>query len=193
MLCRNHPDVSEGVRRCARCGSPYCSDCVVDISGKPYCATCKGEELLDVRSGVSHGAFDFATIGKRFLAAVVDGFLVWIVLAVLNFAFTFGTAAARINSFGFQILWQFLLWGMAVTYQASMLAARGQTLGKMAVRIKVISADGTELTTGQAWGREIARALLGILCIVDYIPAFFNDQKTTLHDMAAKTRVINWT
>jgi len=193
MLCRNHPDVSEGVRRCARCGSPFCTDCVVDISGKPYCATCKGEELLDVRSGVSHGAFDLATVGKRFLAAFVDGFIVWIVLAVLNFGFTFATAAARINSFAFSILWQFMLWGLAVAYQATMLASRGQTLGKMAVRIKVISADGTELSTGQAWGREVARALLGILCIVDYIPAFFNEQKTTLHDMAAKTRVINWT
>jgi len=193
MLCRNHLDVSEGVRRCARCGSPFCSDCLVDISGKPYCANCKGEELLDVRSGVSQGAFDFASVGKRFLAAIVDGFLMWIVLAVVNIGFMFLIGMARINSFGLTILWQLFLMSLATLYQATMLAARGQTLGKMAVRIKVISADGTELTTGQAWGREISRSLLGLLCIVDYIPAFFNEQKTTLHDMAAKTRVINWT
>jgi uncharacterized RDD family membrane protein YckC len=62
----------------------------------------------------------------------------------------------------------------------------------MALKVKVVGADGTELTTGQAWGREIIRAVLGFLYIVDYIPAFFTKEKTTLHDLAAKTRVVNW-
>jgi len=29
-----------------------------------------------------------------------------------------------------------------------------------------------------------------MLVIVDYIPAFFTQEKTTLHDMIAKTRVV---
>ena len=73
-----------------------------------------------------------------------------------------------------------------------MLSARGQTLGKMAMKVKVVAADGAELTTGQAWGREITRSILGFLYIVDYLPAFFTKEKTTLHDLAAKTRVVNW-
>jgi len=39
---------------------------------------------------------------------------------------------------------------------------------------------------------EITRAILGFLYIVDYIPAFFTKEKTTLHDLVAKTRVVNW-
>jgi len=84
------------------------------------------------------------------------------------------------------------MWGLTVSYQALMLAARGQTLGKIALRVKVVNADGTDITASQAWGREVSRALLGLLCIVDYIPLFFTNEKTAIHDMAAKTRVVNW-
>ena len=73
-----------------------------------------------------------------------------------------------------------------------MLGARGQTLGKMALKVKVVNADGSPLSSGQAWGREIIRGILGFLYIVDYLPAFFTQQKTTLHDLVAKTRVVNW-
>jgi uncharacterized RDD family membrane protein YckC len=79
-----------------------------------------------------------------------------------------------------------------IAYQALMLAARGQTLGKMALKVKVVGADGSDLSTGQAWGREVMRAILGFLYIVDYLPAFFMKEKTTLHDLVAKTRVVNW-
>src|SRR6266849_4320804 len=83
MLCRNHIDVSEGIRRCARCGAPFCSDCLVDISGRPYCATCKTEQILEVRSGVERGVLDLASIGRRFGASFVDGLLMWIPIAIM--------------------------------------------------------------------------------------------------------------
>ena len=34
------------------------------------------------------------------------------------------------------------------------------------------------------------RLVLGCMAIVDYIPYFFTDEKTTLHDMVAGTRVV---
>src|SRR4051812_28041908 len=83
MLCRNHIDVSQGVRRCARCGSPYCGDCLVEIAGQPYCAVCKSEQILDVRSGVDRGTLDLASIGRRFGAAFVDGILMWIPIGIM--------------------------------------------------------------------------------------------------------------
>jgi len=191
MLCRNHIDVSEGIRRCARCGVPFCNDCLVDISGKPFCATCKTEQLLDVRSGVERGVLDFASIGRRFGASFVDGLLMWIPIAIMIAIVGFASATnARVN--GAWNFWFLVPSVVAVTYQALMLSARGQTLGKMALKVKVVSADGSELTTGQAWGREITRAVLGFLYIVDYLPALFTKEKTTLHDLAAKTRVVNW-
>ena len=191
MLCRNHIDVSEGIRRCTRCGAPFCSDCLVDISGKPYCATCKTEQILDVRSGVERGVLDLASIGRRFGASFVDGLLMWIPIAIMIAVVGFASAtSARVN--GVWNFWFLVLTLVAVSYQALMLAARGQTLGKMALKVKVVNADGSPITTGQAWGREITRAVLGFLYVIDYIPAFFTKEKTTLHDLAAKTRVVNW-
>jgi uncharacterized RDD family membrane protein YckC len=191
MLCRNHVDVSEGVRRCTRCGSPFCSNCLVEIGGNPYCATCKGEELLDVRSGVERGTLDLAGIGRRFGAVFVDGLLMWIpagiLIGVIGFA---NTTSARVN--GAWNFWFLIPAVINLAYQALMLASRGQTLGKMALKVKVVGPDGSTISAGQAWGRELTRAVLGFLYIVDYLPAFFNKEKTTLHDMAAKTRVVNW-
>jgi len=62
----------------------------------------------------------------------------------------------------------------------------------MALKVKVVRPDGTPITGGQAWGRALSRALLGFLYLVDYIPAFFTKEKTTLHDLIARTRVVNW-
>ena len=191
MICRNHVDVSQGVRRCSRCGASFCADCLVDIAGKPYCATCKTEELLDVRSGVERGTLDLASIGRRFVAALVDGILMWIPIAIMIAILGFVTATQmRVN--GAWNFWFLIPTVISVSYQALMLAARGQTLGKIALKVKVVAADGSELSAGQAWGREITRAVLAFLYIIDYIPALFSKEKTTLHDLAAKTRVVNW-
>src|SRR5688500_19673805 len=83
MLCRNHIDVAEGVRRCARCGSPFCPDCLVELSGRPYCGTCKSEQLLDVRSGVDRSVLQHATILRRFGAIFLDSLLVVIPMYII--------------------------------------------------------------------------------------------------------------
>jgi hypothetical protein len=40
MECKNHPTVP-AADRCAGCAEPFCSDCLVDIQGQKYCASCK--------------------------------------------------------------------------------------------------------------------------------------------------------
>jgi uncharacterized RDD family membrane protein YckC len=188
MICRNHVDVSEGVRRCSRCGSTFCHDCLVDIGGSPYCATCKTEQLLDVRSGVGT-TLDLAGIGRRFGATFVDGLITGIPALIFYFVIFGG-----LTRFGGRVF-NPLFWipsVLAIVYQASMLKARGQTLGKMALHVRVVRPDGSDISGGQAWGREVARALLGVLYVVDYLPAFFTKDRRTVHDMLAGTRVVNW-
>ncbi|HEX2059705.1 MAG TPA: hypothetical protein VHK90_03110, partial [Thermoanaerobaculia bacterium] len=89
MLCRNHVEVAEGVRRCARCQVPFCPDCLVEIQGRPYCATCKTEQLMDVRSGVDRTLLPYASPWKRLGAIILDGLLInlplYLVFIVLSF------------------------------------------------------------------------------------------------------------
>jgi uncharacterized RDD family membrane protein YckC len=80
---------------------------------------------------------------------------------------------------------------MMMVYEGLMLAARGQTLGKMALGIKVVTPEGRDISPGQAWGRSLLRQIFfSYLSLVNYLPAAFTKQRTCLHDLIAKTRVI---
>ena len=191
MSCRNHPDVLEGLRLCTRCSGPFCKDCLVDIQGRPYCATCKREQLLDVRSGVDRTVLNLAGIGRRFGAIFIDGLLINIPLYIVIFFVMIGPAsrgeepALWVNFIGFP----FMI--INIVYEGLMLQYRnGQTVGKKALNVRVVRPDGSPISPGQAWGRTAMRTVLGCLWIVDYIPAFFTQEKTTLHDMIANTRVV---
>src|SRR4051794_25380855 len=84
LHCRNHWDVVEGLRQCSRCGQTFCRDCLIDIGGRPYCATCKNEQLLDVRSGVTSAAtLNLASLGRRFAALFLDGLIVGIPFGIV--------------------------------------------------------------------------------------------------------------
>jgi uncharacterized RDD family membrane protein YckC len=194
LACRNHPDVVEGLRYCSRCGQAYCPDCLVNIRGSSYCAACKNEQMLDFSSGVDQNVLELAGIGRRFGALIIDSLI--LALPVIAFFVVVGVVMAASNNsnppfwmpFGF-----FTVIPLYVTYEALMLSARGQTLGKMALKIKVVRADGTGISTGQAWGRSFMRQILAsCLSIFNYLPAFFTKDRTCLHDLVANTRVVNW-
>ena len=193
LACRNHPDVVEGLRYCSRCGQAYCPDCLVNIRGNSYCATCKNEQMLDLGSGVDQNVLELAGIGRRFGALLID-----VVILSIPIGIFFALAAVAIAStnnanlvwiqFGF-----FAVIPLYIVYEALMLGTRGQTLGKMALKIKVVRADGTAITSGQAWGRSFMRQILAsCLSIFNYLPAFFTKDRTCLHDLVANTRVVNW-
>lgn len=194
MICRNHVDVDEGVRRCSRCGGTYCPDCLVTIQDRPFCATCKTEQLMDVRSGVDRTRLVYGGFWQRFGAQIIDGLIVGVPAYAIAMGVIFGVAlAAQQNEAAslFMLLAYIPMYVFPVLYEALMLSMKnGQTVGKMALRLRVVRPDGSRITTGQAWGRAVMRLVLGCLVIVDYIPYFFTDEKTTLHDMVAGTRVI---
>lgn len=193
MLCRNHVDVSEGVRRCSRCGGTFCRDCVVDINGLPYCATCKTEQLMDVRSGVDQTMLNYGGIGKRFGAVIIDGLIVTmpIYLVFLAAMMIPATQGGEPNMFIVAPLYILLILAQPI-YEGIMFSKKnGQTVGKSVMKLRVVRPDGSPLSTGQCWGRAFGKMLLGCISIFDYIPAFFTKEKTTLHDMVATTRVVD--
>jgi len=203
MICRNHVDVSEGVRRCARCQVPFCADCLVEIQGRPYCATCKAEQLLDVRSGVDRTIMTYASNWKRFGALLLDSLIVGVPAALLFFLLPMMIIAGQSKQPDNPMLalLPIFLWFPAALatpiYEALMYQYKnGQTLGKMALKVRVVRPDGSPISVGQAWGRAFGKMVLGVvlgcLAIVDYVPALFTAEKTTIHDLMASTRVIDY-
>jgi len=196
MACVNHPAVNVGLVRCRRCGQTFCRNCVVALRAQYYCARCKQDQVRDIQSGTEAGVLELATIGRRFGAQWVDGLLffavfmpVWLVLF----------AGASVNQAQPNIglgLTTLLTIGGAVlifVYEGLMLSSRGQTVGKMAVGIKVVTPEGRDISAGQAWGRALTRQVFfSYFAIINYLPALFTKQKTAVHDLAAKTRVVRF-
>lgn len=87
---------------------------------------------------------------------------------------------------------------VGILYEVTMIAIRGQTLGKMAVRIKVVRADnGMNPGWGKSIGRWILPAVLGfipfvgwILSLLVYISLLWDRARQGWHDKAAGTFVV---
>ena len=80
--------------------------------------------------------------------------------------------------------------GVAVAYTTWFLGKYAATPGKMALGLKVITADGGKVSYLKAFGRYFAEIVSGIILFIGYIMAAFDDEKRTLHDRICNTRVV---
>jgi len=68
--------------------------------------------------------------------------------------------------------------------------ASGQTLGKMAAGIRVVTAEAEPLSVGRAALRTLMWALLALPAGLGFLTAFFRSDRRGLHDRLAGTRVV---
>ena len=190
--CMNHAEVMVGLNKCTRCGKTFCGDCLVELKSGFFCAACKSEQVKDIQSGVDATQLPLAGIGARFAAQFIDGIVMRVVTLPLNFIFTSKavTPGSQDEAMGLMVMIMLVQLGLMYLYEALMLQWRGQTLGKMALKIKVVTPEGSDIAGSQAWIRPLVRIVMVVTIIIDYIPAFFTKQKTCIHDMAARTRVV---
>ncbi len=76
-------------------------------------------------------------------------------------------------------------------YFALLESMKGATIGKMALGIKVTDMNGNMVTFGRATGRYFGKILSSLTFCIGYIIAGFTQQKQALHDIIAKTLVVN--
>lgn len=160
--------------------------------------------MLDLLSGFDPTRPEWASLLRRLAAFWIDS-LLWnagcgvLIVAVSVPLGILGALVGQRGSGIAGVVIMFLFYGgltavllLMVVYEALMVRySGGQTLGKKAAGIKVVSADGGAVTTGQAWGRAATRLVTGCACaFVDYLPALFTKERTTLHDILPRTRVV---
>ena len=80
-------------------------------------------------------------------------------------------------------------------YLSTFVAAGGQTIGKMATGIRVVSADpaaprSERVTFGHALVRAVAYLISLAPAGLGFLPVFFGRERRGLHDRLADTRVI---
>jgi uncharacterized RDD family membrane protein YckC len=199
MGCAHHPEVEAGLERCERCGALLCPDCFVVLRDRPFCAACKVEHVRDLRSGIVPGALELAGVGRRLLGVWLDGFITalasYAILIPVMLAVGAAGAASRPGaepdalSVALMLVLYPVFLGIPLVYEALMLQRSGQTVGKMAVGVRVVTPEGKDIGKGQAWGRAAVKVLLGSCMGIDYVPALFTRERTCFHDMIARTRV----
>lgn len=204
MPCIHHPDAVDDLIVCWRCRRTFCRNCVVELQSYYFCADCKPLQVRDMLAGTDMLSPDYAPLGKRLGGWLIDG----MVKSAVGFAIGFTgqlIAMAAVQSkapeIGMAVNIAFFLVGQAceVAYEALMLSRNnGQTLGKMAVGIRVTTVDGNPIAAAQAWWRAMFKVILNFAsctcgCVAWLLDgAFvFGPERTALHDLAAQTRVVN--
>jgi uncharacterized RDD family membrane protein YckC len=128
--------------------------------------------------------------GRRLVAAGIDHAILFAIdLAVVYFTLRMaGLDGADIGALPVAPLVTFLAL-VKVAYFTAFTAVGGQTIGKMALQIRVVGDEGA-VDSGRAIRRTFA-ALLSLLPLgLGFLPAFFGDDRRALHDRLTHTRVV---
>jgi uncharacterized RDD family membrane protein YckC len=141
------------------------------------------------------GGLRYARVMTRFGALIVDG----LVLQALNIGLRLALGVSLAQSFGTTstagVEARLIIVGglgmlIAASYEIFMVGKFGATLGKMACKLRVVSADGSKIGYARSTGRYFAKLLSSLMCLIGFIMAFFDPERRALHDRICNTRVI---
>ncbi|MBA3376011.1 MAG: RDD family protein [Gaiellaceae bacterium] len=120
-----------------------------------------------------------ASFGRRLVAYLIDAILLGVVYAV--FAAIFDQAVGS----GLSLL-------IGIAYFGYLEGGhRGQTLGKMALGIRVIDfSSGGPIGYGRGVVRYLGRIISGVVCLLGYLWMLWDKEKQTWHDKIATSVVV---
>jgi uncharacterized RDD family membrane protein YckC len=153
----------------------------------------------------ARSAVAYAGFWLRFVAAIIDGLILYFVgmILFLPFAASMGMgmrgmmtgrppnlegllplihAMIRITLLRTVLHWLYYSLLESSAWQA--------TLGKKALGLEVTDLDGNRISFGRATGRFFAKIISSIILFIGYIMAGFTEKKQALHDILAGTLVI---
>jgi uncharacterized RDD family membrane protein YckC len=195
--------IAADTRFCSECGRPYPAQEMVTIGAATICAQCKPLYMQRVREGGQPiGVQRYAGFWIRFVARIIDGIILGVVYLCINIPLqmALGLSAANIASGAVALPAMLATVGLSLAinlviqavYEIYFLSSRGATIGKLALGLKVIRADGGSLTLGQSTGRFFAYLLDAYFTLtIGFIIAGFDTEKRALHDRICDTRVIH--
>jgi uncharacterized RDD family membrane protein YckC len=194
----SHEASVQTVLACSQCGRALDQSDLVHIAGNWVCADCKPAFLSRVMASGAPvtSKWHYAGFWIRVVARLIDGITLGVAQAFIALLF-FGTFGAqflpsmmRSRPIGLRLSFQLISYAIAIGYEAVFLRYQGATLGKMAVGLKVVRSDGGSLGWGISFGRYFMYIVSGIILLIGYIMAGFDNEKRALHDRVCGTRVI---
>lgn len=179
---------------CSECGNRFAEDEMIRFMDSWVCANCKPIFVQKIKEGVSvAAAMEYAGFWLRFGALFIDGIIMWFIsmlifmpMGFITAAFTDQTAVMVITP----LITTLFQLAIPAAYDIWFVGKYAATPGKMACKIKIVTADGGRVSYARACGRHFAKWLSWMILLIGYIMAAFDDQKRTLHDRICETRVI---
>lgn len=150
----------------------------------------------------------YASVGKRILAHIIDGFIIGLG-SIPGFILMFvgvGLAASTADSRGqlsddaaagavgvFLLAYVLIFCGVIALwlYNCYLLGRDGATIGKRLMKIKVLDAQMQPLGFGKAFLRELVKQALGGFCFILLLWPLWDEQKQGLQDKMFGTHVFD--
>jgi uncharacterized RDD family membrane protein YckC len=194
MSCTHHPDRAGPLVRCVRCLRLFCRGCVTRQWQFFYCLECRpaavasptwsapdGPELFGAATPSSTLPDDAAAdLDRRLLALVIDVLVVGFAVVLLLSALPQSNAALTLLT----------TCGLPLVYEALFVQQTGQTLGKSAVGLVVVSEVGGATGDGRAWMRGLLKVAQLGCCGLPLLSVLLSGERRGLHDYASGTRVV---
>jgi len=182
---------------CVECGQVFDLNDTIPYGTVRVCAGCKPVFMQKLSEGVKveAGVIRYAGFLIRFGAKLIDGLLLRLIIFPLSFLLGAMIGSMRPDSLSTvtlaSVLGGLLGFTILMGYSVFFIGKFGATPGKMACKIKVISADGAPLSYRRAFGRFWGEVLSGCPTLfIGYLIAGFDEQRRALHDRLCNTRVI---
>jgi uncharacterized RDD family membrane protein YckC len=187
---------------CSQCGRSFGQSDLVPIAGKLVCGDCKSAFLSRVVAGgpsAGISRWHYGGFWIRFCGVIIDGILMQLVRipmsllilgAVMSPLQTLQSRANPMALTGAMLTLTLVSMLVAFLYEVIMIRYYGATVGKMAIGVKVIRTDGSDVGWGVSIGRYFMKIVSGIILAIGYIMAGFDDEKRALHDRVCDTRVV---
>ena len=187
---------------CSQCGRSFGQSDLVPIAGKLVCGDCKSAFLSRVVAGgpsAGTSRWHYGGFWIRFCGVIIDGILLQLVRipmsllilgAVMTPLQTLQSRATPMAMTGAMLTLTLVSMLVAFLYEVIMIRYYGATVGKMAIGVKVIRTDGSDVGWGVSIGRYFVKIVSGIILAIGYIMAGFDDEKRALHDRLCDTRVV---
>ena len=179
---------------CQRCGwhgddARYCARCGADLSMAPGPAPASFTPPRPSGPGAVWAPPRPAGFWVRFVAVLIDGVVLLLAQGVLfgaGWILWGGGLGAGVAVRGVTHLFSSLI---GAGYSIVFHWIWGQTLGKMALQIRVVSLDGGPLSFAQSIGRYFGTFLSALILGIGFVMAGVRPDKRALHDLLAGTRV----
>ena len=179
---------------CSECGQAFADEDMIRFQDSWVCAECKPVFVQKVKEGVSvAAAMDYAGFWIRFGALAIDGFILGIINLVIFIPLGMlmpTSPETPMAILSFMPVLMLLQYGIPAAYDTWFVGRYGATPGKMACKLKIAVTDDSRLSYLRALGRHFAKYLSGMILLIGYIMAAFDDQRRTLHDRICETRVV---